>query len=281
MQEDDQGKTSFVMSASTGITPAMTRYSVYELELSALSWSLEKNQYYLSGGCKAVVLTDHKALEGIEVKQLEPTMSPRIWRLLERVVRFDITVKHVSHKENVMADYLSRTTSLHSTVEVHDEPRHHKHDTIHKGSISLITGGVVLDPKLLELIDIAEGDKDYQAILAAVSNGDRLVDLHQGHPAKQVSRVYGKLEPFQAPNGRILLVDGVRVFIPQEARQQVLEDLHKWHTGASTMQSTASLTSYWPGMSQSITDFVSRCQVCNVYHRHHLPPPSHGRTPRD
>ena len=32
MQEDDQGNSSFVMAASTGITPAMTRYSVYQLE---------------------------------------------------------------------------------------------------------------------------------------------------------------------------------------------------------------------------------------------------------
>ena len=272
MQEDDQGTSSFVMAASTGITPAMSRYSVYELEMSALSWCLEKNQYYLSGGCQAVVLTDHKALEGIEVKQLEPSMSPRIWRLLEKVVRFDITVKHVSHKENLMADYLSRTSCLHKSVEVHDEPRHHKHSPLHHSSMHVIRGGVVLDPKLLELIDVAEADEEYQAILAAVSNKDKLGDLHHTHPAKKVARVYGKLETFQAPNGNILLVDGVQVFIPKEARHQVLEQLHKYHTGASTMQATASLTCYWPGIPQDITEYVSQCQICQVYHCHHLPP---------
>ena len=66
MQEDDQGSSSFVMAASTGITLAMSRYSVYELEMSALCWALEKNSYYLSGGCGAVVLLDHRALAGIE-----------------------------------------------------------------------------------------------------------------------------------------------------------------------------------------------------------------------
>ena len=192
----------------------------------------------------AVVLSEHRALVGIESKPLEPAMSPRVWRLLEKVVRFDKTVKHVSHKENIIADYLSRTSALHRSIDVQDEPRHHKHSTVHRGSVNLITGGVGLDPKLLELIDVAEGDEDYQAILAAVSNGDRLGDLHQHHPAKKVFRVYGKLEPFQAPNGQILLVDGARVFVPQEARQQVLESLHKFHTGASTMQATASLTCY-------------------------------------
>ena len=78
MQEDDQGNSSFVMAASSGITPEMSRYSVYELEMTALCWSLEKNSYYLSGGCKAVVLSDHRALVGIETKQLEPNMSLRI-----------------------------------------------------------------------------------------------------------------------------------------------------------------------------------------------------------
>ena len=72
MQEDSQGVSHFVMAASSGITPAMTRYSVYELELSALCWALEKNSYYLSGGCRPVVLTDHRALVGIETKSLEP-----------------------------------------------------------------------------------------------------------------------------------------------------------------------------------------------------------------
>ena len=278
MQEDSQGVSHFVMAASSGITPAMTRYSVYELELSALCWALEKNSYYLSGGCRPVVLTDHRALVGIETKSLEPAMSPRVWRLLEKVVRFDIIVKHVSHKENVVADYLSRTTALHRSVDVQDEPRHHKHSTVHQGTVNLITGGGVLDPKLLELIDIAEGDEDYQSILAAVSNGDRLGDLHQQHPARQVAKVYGRLEPFEAPNGRILLVDGARVFVPQEARNQVLEQLHTFHTGASTMQATASLTCYWPNIAQDISNFVANCRVCAVYHRHHLPfPPKIGR----
>ena len=50
MQEDSQGHSSFVMAASTGITPAMSRYSVYEPELSALCWALEKNTYILPVG---------------------------------------------------------------------------------------------------------------------------------------------------------------------------------------------------------------------------------------
>ena len=45
MQEDHQGKTKFVMAASSGIKPAMKRYSVYELEMMALAWGLEKNSY--------------------------------------------------------------------------------------------------------------------------------------------------------------------------------------------------------------------------------------------
>ena len=35
MQDDDLGK--FIMAASTGVTPAMTWYSVYELEMTALA----------------------------------------------------------------------------------------------------------------------------------------------------------------------------------------------------------------------------------------------------
>ena len=168
MQEDDQGNSSFVMAASSGITPAMTRYLVYELEMFVLAWCLEKNSYYLSGGGRAVILTDHRALQGVETKQLDPDMSPRIWRLLEKIVRFNIVTKHVSCKKNLMADYLSRTTSLHHRVDVQDVPRLlHKHDTpahsTQHATVNLVAGGVILDPKLLALIDIAEADEDYQS----------------------------------------------------------------------------------------------------------------------
>ena len=49
IREDDNNQTRFVMAASSGITLALSRYSVYKLELTALAWSLEKNSYYLSG----------------------------------------------------------------------------------------------------------------------------------------------------------------------------------------------------------------------------------------
>ena len=41
VQEDNLGKTYLVMAISSGITNVMTRYSVYELELSPLAWALE------------------------------------------------------------------------------------------------------------------------------------------------------------------------------------------------------------------------------------------------
>ena len=190
---------------------------------------------------------------------MDPNMSPRIWKLLERIVRFNIIVQHVTAKENLMADFLSKTDT--------DYVMQH-------ADVNLLTGGVVLDPKLLALIDLAKADKEYQAVIEAMETKAKLAELHRDHPAKKVSRVYQKLETFQAPNGCILLVEGARVYIPEAGRQQTLEELHTCHAGASIMQATAALNAYWPGIAQDIVDYVGQCVVCSTFHRHHLPPPS-------
>ena len=175
--------------------------------------------------------------------------------MLGKIIRFNITVKHVAAKEN-----------LQRKVDVEDVPRfHHKHTTTdhttHHATVNILPGGVILDPKLLALIGLAEADEDYQSMVEAVGTKAKLSELHQDPLARKVSKMYNRMEIFQAPNGRILLVDGARVFIPEAARQQTLEELHTFHAGTSTMQATAAMNVYWPEMSQEIYDYVTQCVV--------------------
>ena len=88
---------------------------MYELEMLAVAWALDKLSIYLFGGHPVMILTDHKALEGLEKKSLNPWMTDREKHVLEDVLRFNIKVIHIPQGSNLLADYLSRID--HNTKE--------------------------------------------------------------------------------------------------------------------------------------------------------------------
>ena len=129
-------------------------------------------------------------------------MSPRVWRLMGEIVRFNMSMKQVTARQNVLADYSSRTTSLHRTTNVNDTPRFaksHKHSsTKQTAEVNAMVGGVIVDPKLSHLIDVAEEDEGYQANVNSDVSKDKLASLQKDHPAHQVARKFNRLTLFQA-----------------------------------------------------------------------------------
>ena len=59
------------------------KYSIFELELNALAWALQKNHFYINGAQNKIeCFTDHKALINIENKDLAEITKNRELRLL-------------------------------------------------------------------------------------------------------------------------------------------------------------------------------------------------------
>ena len=82
IQKSPDEKTSIIAAGSTGLTPAQTRYSVFDLELSAIVYALKKLQDYVSGGLRFSILTDHRALDKSEMTDLANIASCRTLRAL-------------------------------------------------------------------------------------------------------------------------------------------------------------------------------------------------------
>ena len=61
VQKSPENKISIICTGSKGLTSPQTRYSVFDLELSAIVFALKKLQDYVSGGLHFTILTDHKA----------------------------------------------------------------------------------------------------------------------------------------------------------------------------------------------------------------------------
>ena len=91
-------------------------YSIFELELNALAWALQKKHFYINGAQNEVeCFTDHKALSNIENNDLAEVTNNRELRILESITPYNIVVKHIPADKNTFADALSRLPSRTNT----------------------------------------------------------------------------------------------------------------------------------------------------------------------
>ena len=59
-----------ISCGSCSLTPAQTRYSIYDLELSAIVFACLKLHEFMAGGLFFTMYTDHKSLQGMEGRDL-------------------------------------------------------------------------------------------------------------------------------------------------------------------------------------------------------------------
>ena len=95
--------------ASKLLSEAESRYSNIEREMLTVLFGLEKFHYYAYGR-PVVVESDHKPLEAISKKHLS-SAPPRLARMLLRIQKYDVQIKHLPGKDIPVADALSRISS--------------------------------------------------------------------------------------------------------------------------------------------------------------------------
>ena len=84
------------------------KYSVNELELLSVVWSLEHFKYYLYGS-RFILQTDHQALlTALKDNRGNKTYQSRITRWVDRLLPFIFSVEHIAGKNMGFADYFSR-----------------------------------------------------------------------------------------------------------------------------------------------------------------------------
>ena len=84
------------------------RYSINELELLAVVWSVEQFKYYLY--CKPfIVITNHRALLYImREKRAKKLYNSRLTRWVDRLLTFDFSIDHLPGSKMGLVDYMSR-----------------------------------------------------------------------------------------------------------------------------------------------------------------------------
>ena len=97
-----------VAFASRFLISVEDRYSINELELLGVVWSIEHFKYYLYGK-PFTVITGHRALLSImRENRANKSYNSRLTRWVDRLLPFDFTIDHLPGSKMGLVDYISR-----------------------------------------------------------------------------------------------------------------------------------------------------------------------------
>ena len=99
-----------IVYASRALTDTECRYSNIERELLGVVFELKKLHHYTFWK-SITVETDHQPLTSIWKKTIA-TSSPKLQKLLLGLAQYDVHIKYLWGRENVIADALSRVALL-------------------------------------------------------------------------------------------------------------------------------------------------------------------------
>ena len=189
-------------------------------------------------------------------------LPPRILRFRLRLMKYDFYIHHIPGKNLNTADSLSRAPTSSTTQDengLQDEAA---------AFVAIVTKALpATDQPLAETQACQERDKICSAITSFCADG---------WPEKYQLTTSLKLSlPHRAKfnlNYEGLLLCGQRIVIPAALQTEVLQQLHTGHQWLTKCRQRAQLSTWWPGLSTQLTDYVRRCTVCARKQTQHAEP---------
>ena len=238
-----------VAYGSKTLTSCERRYANIERELLAIVWGAQKFHTYVYGR-RVFVETDHKPLESIFRKPLNDA-PPRLQRMLLKLTKYDLDVRYVPGKQQVLSDCLSRA-ALRDT-----EPVSQPEDVI---GVNLIEKLGFEDNTLKRFRDTSCVDETSQVVMDYVLKGWPT----EKEQVDELAREYWNYrEELSVEDG--LLFKSDRIVVPRALRAEVLDEIHGAHMGESKSLCFARDYVFWPSMTAQIKDKVSSCAICNAF----------------
>lgn len=131
---------------SRKLIPSQIKYSPYDRELLAIYESIKYFRHMLEARI-FTVYTDHKPL-CFAFNSYKQNCSPRQFRNLDFIAQFTTDIKHISGKDNVVADTLSRADLIEKPTEMKQLARSQLEDSELK---QILEGGTSLQLKKINL----------------------------------------------------------------------------------------------------------------------------------
>ena len=252
-----------VAYASRALTLTETNYAQIEKELLAIVFGVERFEGSVYGR-KIVIDTDHKPLKSIMKKSLL-SAPRRLQRMLLRLQKFDLDVSYRKGTEMHMADPLSRAylplvkQDVVDTQEVWNvaDTRSTEVETEY---VDMAESVPIRKLTLQEIKSATEVDAEVQALVPIIT---------QGWPERR-AEVPSQLQAYFPFREELSIQDGIvfkgeRIVVPSNLRQSMMYKVHTSHLGIQGCLKRAKEAFYWPGIYKQITEFISRCSICNSF----------------
>lgn len=219
---------------SRKLKPAEQRYSTFGRELFAVYSAIRHFQHFLEGR-QFFVCTDHKPLISA-IASTSPNRSPREARHLSFISEFTSDLRHVSAKDNQVADALSR---------------------ISVSALSLSHGAI---PSLDDIAVAQANDQDLPALRSSPSPSLRIEDVSLPHSSRPIACETSTGTP--------------RPYVPRPFRKVVFDALHNLcHPSIRATQHLITSRYIWPGINTDVRNWARSCVPCQrtKIHRHTQP----------
>ena len=281
-QRTDDGALRPLSYFSRKLNAAERKYSTIEREALGVIYGLQINRPLILG-YKIEIQTDHRPL--VWLLQVA-TPNGRIARWQTLLAEYDFTIKHISGKTNVVADFLSRMADLReSEIDLMDPLI----DVVHPGSS--------LEPTVSCGL-IARAGRPNKADSTFQWDIDELIDLQDKQPGYReiksmlnsgcsVEEIEGRLKVLKCkpklPLPELACVNGIlyrrsqnaygelqhAVVLPPSYIPRALTLSHynasAGHGGVRVTLARLRKFAFWPGMSRDVENFVKGCQICTKF----------------
>ncbi|UYV69745.1 K02A2.6-like [Cordylochernes scorpioides] len=237
--------------ASASFSDSQKQYSQIEKELLSVYYGCKKFEYLLSGHT-FVVQTDHQPLLPLVKKPLSD-ISPRLQRLVMKLIAFDFKLQYKPGKYLIVADTLSRDT--HPMDEL---PTPFLED---KRMVKMVCVNI-MDEKLVAMQKDTRENPALVKVIDYVIEGWPICKKDVDEDAKVFFYFRHRLYLWND-----LLCIGSAIVIPKTQRNNMLNLLHQSHQGISAIQGLARESLFWPKMSIDIAEKVKNCEICQKYQK--------------
>ena len=263
VQERDGGKR-IVGVASRATTPVEQRYPQIDLEALAVDFGLRRYRFYIAGGPRVLIITDHKPLRSIFCNLRKGSI--RTERIKLRHQDIDYEVKWEKGIDNP-ADYLSRHATPLSSIskDIQDETTELE-KTIWHLQYSPYTEAVSIEG----LIDNTNQDKTLRSLRKALRKG------YLPESDKNLA-VYGKVWDQLTISESGLILKGEKIILPEAMISTAIKKAHQGgHPGMTTMKRRLRAHFWCPQLNKRVQEMVTNCNECAMFtpknRKNHLRP---------
>ena len=255
-QVQSDGTRRLVAAKSRSLTETEQRWSPIEKEALGIAWSCSKFEMYILGHSNVTIETDHKPLVPIFNSKAVNDLTLRIQRQRLRTMKFSFVTKHISGKDNHIADLLSRQPIGKPTQE--DVKLSNEIEVCAVRDNSTLP---VSEQRLCELKTKQSEDATCRQVKHYIRHGwpSYLSDLETN------------LKPYLNAQADLTLIDellvyrNTRIVIPISERIDILKRIHTGHLGIQKCRERVRQSVWWPGVSQEIADMVKSCNICRIH----------------